>query len=896
MEYLELPEADQTGWLDTTRQRLPRLSRWLEQLIGDSHTVTLLDESVRNLAGESVDRMEFSAARLAASDQLGPWEVIEEIGLGGMGRVYRGKRSDGAFEMDVAIKQISQRRRGLAELLQRECRLLARLDHPAVTRLVDAGLDNRAGPFLVMEWVEGTDLEQWISFQEPSVSERLKIFQQITEAVAHAHQRLIVHGDIKPDNIRIREDGSVKLMDFGVARLLDAGETDQTGLRALTPAFAAPEQLAGEDITPASDIWSLGTLLHWLLTGDDPRADMLASPSDLAVGSSLRNRELAAIINKARAACPTDRYHSINEFLADLHRRQLHEPVSVLPATPAYRVGRFVRRNPTLVGGIGTSFLALSVGLVIAAWMYVEAEIAREQAVAHALEAEQVADFQARQMGRINLPGLAMDLREQLLVSGFEMPPDDEHVDLTEMLLGLINDHLLSTTVAATDAHFTNQPLVKVRLLQSLAGSQRVLGLYERAAQTQAVVDHLIAEHAPADHPVRFSATHHRGLIKADMGQLDQALDKTRHALSDRERVLGSNHPDTLTTRRELARQLQNLGRHDEAGTLYRQTLDGRRSLLGEDHPDTLTSIMDLGTLHLIRNELDQAEDWLLQALDGFRRVLGSEHLLTVGVLSNLGVVYRRQGQLDKAEEHLLESLALNTALVGASHPDTLRSKSNLGVIYQVNGDYDSAVRQYEQALQGYRQIYGELHPETLNAHSNLGTALYLLGNLEAAEHHLWRATEGRREVLGEEHPATLVSMSGLAGLLVRQGDGEQALALADHIYQVRRRLLGDENPATLIAMSARGSALRAAGSLDEAYNVTRQALELAAEALPDGHWRLASHQAHLARALKAKGRDEEAITEIEQARDLAASELGGDHPFVQELTADLTRWMAGSQ
>ncbi|MGY6630137.1 MAG: serine/threonine-protein kinase [Wenzhouxiangella sp.] len=247
IDYLELPEREQPAWLARTRQRLPRLGRWLVQLVDDSHTVTLLDESVRRVAGESMDRIEVNAAHLDKGDRLAPWEVLEEIGEGGMGRVYRGQRADGAFEMEVAIKQIGKRRRGLAELLQRECRLLAKLDHPSVTRLVDAGLDDRAGPFLVMEWIEGTDLDDWLNSEQPDLAFRLDRFEHILEAVEHAHQRLIVHGDIKPGNIRIATNGAVKLMDFGIARLQESSGEDDAQMRALTPSFAAPEQLSIAD-------------------------------------------------------------------------------------------------------------------------------------------------------------------------------------------------------------------------------------------------------------------------------------------------------------------------------------------------------------------------------------------------------------------------------------------------------------------------------------------------------------------------------------------------------------------------------------------------------------------------------------------------------------------------
>ncbi len=890
VQLLELPEREQAAWLKETRARFPRLGRWLAMLAEDSHTITFLDDSVRRLAGETVQHMETSAKRLSPGSRLGPWEVQAEIGQGGMGRVYRGRRADGAFEMEVAIKLIGQRRRGLAELLQRECQLLARLDHPSVTRLVDAGLDDQAGPFLVMEWVEGTDLADWLKREQPDQEAGLLLFRGIAEAVAHAHQRLIVHGDIKPNNIRIRDDGTVKLMDFGVARLLDASDPDDAGLRAMTPAFAAPEQRQGEDITPASDIWSLGAMLRWLIE---------AGPSDQASRRTrLQDRELDAIINKAQAEQPANRYRSVDEFLSDLERSKRHQDVSALPSTAANRLRKFVRRNPVLVGGVLTTFIALGIGLVAAAWMYLQADVARhaaelaqEQAEINAREADQIADFQARQMGSINIPGLALNLREELIQAGFSPPTDDSNVDLTRVLIGLVNDHLLEVTIDATDAHFADQPLVKVRLLQSLAGSQRALGLYDRAARTLALADELIEDHAPVDHPVRLTAAHQQALLKSELGQLEEALSWAEEAYAQRQRVLGEHHRDTLTAGRELARQLQNLGRHDEARQLYQLTLEGRRQTLGERHPDTLTSRLDLGTFHLIRNELDQAEPWLVDVASDFSDVLGEDHLETVGVKANLAVLYRRQGRVAEAKQLNRDILQAYTSLLGPGHPNSLRSLLNLGVISQVEGDFGGAAEYFQQAFEGYRSLYGSLHPQTLAARSNLGTVLVQIGEYDQAERHLQATVNGRREVLGDEHQMTLVTMTSLAGLMIRREQAAEALALTDHVYRSFSEVMGESNPTTLVAMSLWGAALRISGQLPEALAATMRSVELGREVLPEGHWRLASLQMQLARVQKDKGQTEQAIDTARHAHELASAGLSETHPLVQELVADLAAW-----
>ncbi|TVQ38494.1 MAG: serine/threonine protein kinase [Wenzhouxiangella sp.] len=421
IDYLELPEREQPAWLARTRQRLPRLGRWLVQLVDDSHTVTLLDESVRRLAGQSVDRMEINAARLTEGDRLGPWQVIEEIGEGGMGRVYRGQRADGAFEMDVAIKQIGRRRRGLAELLQRECRLLAKLDHPSVTRLIDAGLDDRAGPFLVMEWIEGTDLDDWLNSEQPDLAFRLDRFEHILEAVEHAHQRLIVHGDIKPGNIRIATNGAVKLMDFGIARLQESSGEDDAQMRALTPSFAAPEQLSGEPINVRSDVYSLGMLLYWLLTGETPGHGKAGIGERLRHLSRRRRREVIAIFERACHVEPEQRYASVSAMLADIRHLRSGKPISAMPATRRYRLRCMVSRNP-IATGLGTLLaLSLVVGTGALILQAEQTRLAAEQAISEGQRAMAVRDFLVEMLSEADphlTPGEPPTVRDVLRRSG----------------------------------------------------------------------------------------------------------------------------------------------------------------------------------------------------------------------------------------------------------------------------------------------------------------------------------------------------------------------------------------------------------------------------------------------------------------------------------------------
>ena len=474
IQYLELPESEQAAWLEEARRRRPHLAAWLERLLGGSHTVTLLDDSMRRLAGESIERIEFSVGHLNPGDRLGPWEIIAEVGRGGMGRVYQGRRADGAFEMEVAIKQIGRRRRGLAELLRRECRLLARLDHPAVTRLVDAGLDDQAGPFLVMEWVDGRDLADWLVQEKPGMESRIKVFEHIAEAVAHAHQRLIVHGDIKPNNIRIRDDGSIKLLDFGVARLLESSDTELAAPVALTPGFASPEQRAGEEITPASDIWSLGALLFWLLTQQKPPADARQIEPELSRQASKFSPELLSLIRKATATTPEQRYPSAATVLDELQRHRRHLPLRAMESSRSYRLRCFVRRHWAGLAGTALLLAVASAGVTSVLWQAKQTELEAERTVAASARAEAVKDF----------------LLEMLAESDpYESPGEPATVR-----------DLLQRSSETVGERFADQPEIAVELFTVIGLAKRGLHNRERAADLlEDALELSLSDAVPAD-------------------------------------------------------------------------------------------------------------------------------------------------------------------------------------------------------------------------------------------------------------------------------------------------------------------------------------------------------------------------------------------------------------
>ena len=825
-EYLELDDRRGKAFIRRCQERWPRLAKLLQEALESDKTVSVLDPGATELVDEfatkamtepmSAPRQAEREASLSADRRLGPWRVIEAVGEGGMGVVYRGERADGAFELDVAIKLLRMKRPGLGELLQRECRFLARLNHPGITRLLDAGLDREGGPFVVMEWVEGQDLDVWLK-ENPSLDHRLEVFENICDSVAHAHRRLVVHGDIKPANMRIGSNGNVKLMDFGVARLLDeaGGEPEVV---AMTPRFAAPEQIAGQEISPLSDVWSLGALLAVMLDRPIPGRSALQSESEAEL-APLGNEELAAIVARACAEEADRRYQSADDLIADLRRYRQHEPVQAMPASTTYRMAKFMRRNPVMVGGFAATFLALTVGLVATSIMYLEAEQARSQATferdraeEHAAQLEQVATFQEQQLAEIDVQMMGAGLRSDIIVERRQILSDSDldraaiqdglealesalaGVNFTNIALESLHDTLFVRSLDAIEQQFADQPLVKARLLQAAANTMREVGL------------------------------------------LDLAMEPQTTALAIRREALGNQHPQTLGSMQDKGVLLLEHGEHEQAKTLLEDTVAMRRKVLGEDEHETLSAINDLAMVMVELGRYDEAETLYREALEGNRRVLGDDHRDTINSIANLGFLYFNQAEPEKALPYFREARASYGRIFGDDHPDTLRAISSIAASLSVMEKDSEAEDHARQAWEGYREIYGDEHHATLNARENLASSLAGQGRYDEAEHHNRQVLETRRSVIGKSHWRTVASMNNLVSYLRHQGRLEEAEALAAEAVSAARVVFPPTHLRLGIVVAQHGRVLLAMDEFDRAEEALKETHRVFASNLDDSH------------------------------------------------------------
>jgi serine/threonine protein kinase len=392
-QALSLPDAERPAWIASLRAEKPGLADLLQELLQEHESLArtqFLENPLIELASEPS----------LAGQKVGAYTLISPIGQGGMGSVWLAERSDGRFERRVAMKFLyfSVAAKGGMERFRREGKILGQLAHPHIAELIDAGVTAKGEPYLVLENVEGTHIDEYCDRHQLDLDARIKLFLDVLDAVAHAHANLIVHRDIKPSNVLVRNDGQVKLLDFGIAKLLaDDTNPDATtmltgeGGAALTPLFAAPEQVTGGAITTATDVYTLGVLLYLLLTGRHPAGPGPYTPAELVKAileteplqasevisradseliaekrsttpEKFRHRlrgDVDTILAKALKKVPAERYNSVSAFATDLRRYLKHEPISARPDTIAYRTRKFVRRNRTVVSLASLAFVAI---------------------------------------------------------------------------------------------------------------------------------------------------------------------------------------------------------------------------------------------------------------------------------------------------------------------------------------------------------------------------------------------------------------------------------------------------------------------------------------------------------------------------------------------------------
>ncbi len=810
--------------------------------------------------------------------QIGPFKIVGTIGEGGMGTVYEAEQE--SPKRTVALKVI---RAGLASasMLKRfelESQVLGRLQHPGIGQVYQAGTaDTESGrhPYFAMEYVRGVDLRKHVNQKNPGTRERLDLLAKICDAVHHAHQKGVIHRDLKPGNILVDESGQPKILDFGVARATDSDmqvTTMQTDVGQLigTLQYMSPEQVAADpnDLDTRSDVYALGVIAYEMLTGQAPynlknkmihevaRIIREDEPTALSATSRVFRGDIETIVIKAMEKDKERRYQSAAGLAEDVRRYLKDEPILARPQSAMYQLQKFAMRNKALASGLLVAMTALIIGIVTSTYLYVQAETARQgetqqRILAQEREAEAVTARSAEEEQR----KLAEQREEEAIKARAETQARaDELKTVTEFqksMLGEIDPEAMGRGIVTAQREDIREQMESEGA--EAADVEIALASFdELVAKTNAtnlalkVVDENVLARAVAtineefvDQPVTQASLQQTvANTYRKIGLYESAMPLQEQALKTRRQELGDDHPATLTSIGNMGVLLVSMGKNEEALPFLREALESRRRVLGDDHRSTLSSINNMGHLLQAMGKLKEAEPYYRENLEGSRRVLGDNHPSTLTSIGNMGVLLVSMGKFEEAEPYFREALEDRRRVLGDDHPNTLASINNMGALLKKMGKLEEAEPYYREDLEGSRRVLGDSHPSTLTSIDNMGGLLRSMGKLGEAEPYLREALEGTRRVLGNDHPDTLISIDNMGGLLRRMGKLKEAGLFYREAMEGKRRVLGDGHPDTLTTIGNMGLLMSKLGRHDEGVDLLLEAHQLLAEGFGGDHKR----------------------------------------------------------
>jgi eukaryotic-like serine/threonine-protein kinase len=743
--------------------------------------------------------------RLTPGFRVGPYEIVREIGEGGMGTVYRAELVDHQFQRTVALKVIRDRliTEELRTRFLTEFRTLARLDHPNIARLHDGSVSERP-PYFAMEYVDGRPITVHCDAERLPLRDRLRLFLDLCGAVQYAHREPVVHRDLKPGNIFVSSAGVVKLLDFGIAKPLGSDDDsanamssapasgDHTGV--MTPEYASPEQVQRNKVTTAADIYALGAVLYELMTGrrahrfknrthdeivrvitreapirpsdavvlhESPlAADDAGTPESPAVIAAARattpdalRRELAGdldhIVLTALRKDPQQRYVTADALAEDVRRHLRGLPVRAHPQTAMYRARKFVSRHRATVGfAVAAAVLAIagSLSTLLQARRATRAAAAANNAAA---VARRTAAF---------------------LATTYESADPDRTRGAR-----LTATEVLDAAAPRVEADLATEPEVRDDMRMVLASVYKARGIYEQATK---LVDRALEsrqERYGGPHPAVAEALKVKGellYLAAKYGPADTALNA---ALEMQRATLGSIHGDVAGTTGHRAELMRRMGNLDSAEVLARQTLDMRRQVFGPEHPEVARALNQVGVVLRERGKTVEALPLYTQALEMMRRTEGDDHSDVLAARNNVAGVLRTAGQFAAAESLLVDALARYRRLYDGNHPSEITVLNNLAAVQVDQGNFAEAEPLFRRVLEYWVKREGEDYPYAVATKSNLVVVLYEVGKAVEAEQMARGVLETWMRTLGPDHPNLVVAYANLGGALDAQGRHREA-------------------------------------------------------------------------------------------------------------------------